>query len=594
MNNLKDLIVLLEKEIRYTSNDKIKNLELASEKLNSPMNYTKESIENLNEILIDEVRLTEDELDRIRNFAKLSDTAKKYYLHDAYSEEDKVLYSIPERINKSKEFYQSKKIGEINVKKLKRKLTGKLNELINEDEINIINNCLKKNNISGKNIWKEIHKINFNIFKNYNINTQELGTIVLEETNVDEKELVKLLASYGINFSEFTKNDKSTLLLYADLGKIDELLKFLQDENALTTKLTKYTGILTLMFIRTSLQDLINLKESTIGIDFKDLVSIFPTALYPNVRTYSRKKIIGSEFIQTQESGLLTTIQKNAQLMNENGIDIQYVWDECPSFLKQSNSANKDNIAGLKSYGISLLDENGKPKKMLSVLGNRNPSMIDIYDTALEADAKEYALNNLSSLAPSTRYKFNLIKAAKALGMPDSDIFRGYRAPNRELSLNLKKLSLNPHLSTDIDKQNELYGKVNIEIPNFRVYDNLFDIVNPINVSEEVLDDKNIKAIERFKESEELYNFNGVKISRRKVLRLYSTLMQNDKSDEMDALLYCITYGSMLDKNELRNIYNLVKKVCNFNNVSSFDVNTTSYVDIKNEAKAMVNGGKNG
>ena len=129
-------------------------------------------------------------------------------------------------------------------------------------------------------------------------------------------------------------------------------------------------------------------------------------------------------------------------------------------------------------------DENGKPKKMLSVLGNRNPSMIDIYDTALEADAKEYALNNLSSLAPSTRYKFNLIKAAKALGMPDSDIFRGYRAPNRELSLNLKKLSLNPHLSTDIDKQNELYGKVNIEIPNFRVYDNLFDIVNPINVSE--------------------------------------------------------------------------------------------------------------
>ena len=56
MNNLKDLIVLLEKEIRYTSNDKIKKLELASEKLNSPMNYTKESIENLNEILIDEVR----------------------------------------------------------------------------------------------------------------------------------------------------------------------------------------------------------------------------------------------------------------------------------------------------------------------------------------------------------------------------------------------------------------------------------------------------------------------------------------------------------------------------------------------------------
>ena len=47
-------------------------------------------------------------------------------------------------------------------------------------------------------------------------------------------------------------------------------------------------------------------------------------------------------------------------------------------------------------------------------------------------------------------------------------------------------------------------------------------------------------------------------------------------------------------KGELRNIYNLVKKVCNFNNVSSFDVNTTSYVDIKNEAKAMVNGGKNG
>lgn len=590
MNNLEEIIVLLEKETFSNFDKKIEKLERLLEQLKDPMNYTKSLLEELNKILIPTEALSREELDRVCNFSILSDSSKEYYLKNCISDDDEVLYSIVDRINNSIKNYAASRETEINIKKLIRKLKGKSKELINKEEIDFINKYLRENNILGKDIWKAIHEINYNIFKSYNIDVDELHLGSMEETNVDENALVELLNKYNIDFSKFSENDRKMLLSYADLRKIEEILQFLEKECVLTEKLKKYTNILTLTFIKSSLESLKKLKSATNGIDFREIIETFPTALYPSSRTrLKRNKSRESGEFQFQESGLLTTIQKNIELMRENNISIEQIWEDCPSFLKQSHMAIKDNISGLKSYGISLLDENNKPRKLLSVLGYRNPSMIDIYDLALEADAKEYALKNLSSLSPATRYKFCMIKAARKHGMLDSDIFRGYKTPNKQLALSTSKLLQNPFISDDIEKQCIFYGNAHIGIPNSVLYDNLFDIINPINISSDTFNDENIRILEKFKESEDVYNFNGVRISRRKVLRRYSVLKDNNKDSGIDALLYCIVYGSMLDENELKNIYDLIRKICKFDDTQKLDIYSENYVDGSKETdKKMI------
>ena len=111
-----------------------------------------------------------------------------------------------------------------------------------------------------------------------------------------------------------------------------------------------------------------------------------------------------------------------------------------------------------------------------------------------------------------------------------------------------------------------------------------FDIV--LN---DTFNDKNIRILEKFKESDDVYNFNGVKISRRKVLRRYSVLKDNNKDSGIDALLYCIIYGSMLDENELKNIYDLIIKICKFDDVQKLDSYSENYVDGSKETdKKMI------
>ena len=57
-----------------------------------------------------------------------------------------------------------------------------------------------------------------------------------------------------------------------------------------------------------------------------------------------------------------------------------------------------------------------------------------------------------------------------------------------------------------------------------------------------------------------IYNFDGVRISRLKVLRIYNKLIKNGIEDSMDSFMYAITYKSILSELSYTKIYNCVKK----------------------------------
>ena len=157
-----------------------------------------------------------------------------------------------------------------------------------------------------------------------------------------------------------------------------------------------------------------------------------------------------------------------------------------------------------------------------------------------------------------------MIKLARKYGMENRDIFGNYTMPDKKVFLRSKKIIKNVNITADIENIFKEYGAVEIELPNRDIYDNLTKIADIIEISEEVLNDPNIKALDQFKQNDDLYNFNGVKISRRKVLRYYTLLKNNDKVIDITSIMYCILHRSMVDEEEFNNLYTLVKSVVSF------------------------------
>lgn len=80
------------------------------------------------------------------------------------------------------------------------------------------------------------------------------------------------------------------------------------------------------------------------------------------------------------------------------------------------------------------------------------------------------------------------------------------------------------------------------------------------SISEAVFNDDKVKRLELYKSdtNDYEYNFNGVIISRLKVLRYYDTLRKNGKTGD-DSLLFAATFNSMLDENEFEAVRSCVE-----------------------------------
>lgn len=570
MNNIEKLIEILKREVSSNSINKIKKLETIKDQINTYAFSDEKMIYELNSCLSDENKFKNEEVDFLLSFTKLSNQAKNYLLENCLKDsERKIFDSISKKIKDSIDFYKSEQEGTIDIKNLIRVLSGKKKKLIDENDLEFIIKIIKNqfNTIEQIDILNKINAINMEVYNNYKGNSDdslELSEDDLEVTNIESEEVKNLLESYGINYSLFSDSEKVALSKHGVLDKMKDILDFLVKEGLQEEIKRLYSEIITKTLLYSSVKQL-NQVKYTNNLDFAELVRTMPTILYPTTRSkISAPKVNSGSNSTSATSGAMTNYIKNSELLRKYNISPEEIWNRCSTFFKQSYRANSDSIKCLDSYGISLYNADGNLKEIFSILGNRNPSIIDIYDAALEADAKDYALNNPSSIAPYQLYKFYMIKLARKYGMENRDIFGNYTMPDKKVFLRSKKIIENVNITADIENIFKEYGAVEIELPNRDIYDNLTKIADIIEISEEVLNDPNIKALDQFKQNDDLYNFNGVKISRRKVLRYYTLLKNNDKVIDITSIMYCILHRSMVDEEEFNNLYTLVKSVVSF------------------------------
>lgn len=453
------------------------------------------------------------------------------------------------------------------------------NSILSVAEIKSLVEILKKyySDIEINNILVQLcNKSIANIGKN-KIETEEELEIVIE-TNIDEKALKELLSKYNYNIDSFKKADVELLLRYGNLENITKILDLLKDNNIFIV--TKKYGTQFCQILIHSNEKILNDIINNIKADFTittpyniTLNELFnqhlklPSLFIEKTRAYKKRsprkineppgidnpgpKETPTDYIR----GSYSNYMANRELFMSLGADISKIIYETGNILTLPNQQIKGNIAVFDYYQIP-------PKVYLSTLScfyATDP--FEAIDQFIELGCYEYILNNFSRVNLKANDQiFYRIKEAKKQNVP---VYRSFISDSLQIQLT-GTISNNKQKGFGIDSINgsEIVNQYNPQFP--LMYDELIkDIVfdGDISLAQENFFIK--KLDENFMVSALKYDFNGVTISRYKVLRYYEMLIRRAQGGTIKALMYAICKNSILTEEEFKRIENSVNKIFN-------------------------------
>mgnify|MGYP001017465457 FL=1 len=241
--------------------------------------------------------------------------------------------------------------------------------------------------------------------------------------------------------------------------------------------------------------------------------------------------------------GAFNNYVKNRELLLEKGIDIILVITKCKTLLGTSYQKVKENFDCFEFYGIPVSVYN---RALYSLTATDPLSAIDQF---IELGCYRYILSNFSYVnrRPDDLIFYRIVKA----GQLGDSIYSERKTQNVEF---LGKISNDSKNGYGINRDNK-QDVVSQYIPSFNpMYDKAVN--NDRNAGPIILANNNyfINAIEEYKIDDLRYDFNGVIISRFKVLRIYETLIKNHIAGTYNAILYAICKNSILTEEQYRNI----------------------------------------
>ena len=597
MNSMNKFIKELEHEIVKLTETQRRATEIISINSYLPL-LTEENIwdlsnEEYNRIIkiLKEKRIISNEEENFINFLiKMPDELKKLKKEviEFSENQKKVFHSIQNKIQQLNEEYKDEDIEKLQSVIAKYKI---LLQKINNNDLNVINeiDIIKKIIESDKftleeklEIYTELSAKNLEIFKNYNITNleideEELSEESLEETNMPEKELDRLFEKYNINWNlpkniqmseaaiqkrnQEINQYKQRLQKYGQYEKMDELLLYLVEKEL--TFVFSMPEILTRTLLYSS-KELINQLLETAnhyGIEYKEMLKAEPTFFYPTVSERSKRKPKSSTPGKSDriKTGGLTNFIKTSKWLEEQGFDVKEVYDDCHIVFLRKTETTKKVYQQLAMYGISFKNNDGTLRKGFSALGTTNA--LEKLDISIECGAYEYYQENISKIIDQ---RLNLYKVKLATSKGETEIFKPYKNIGTKIYMpfsfrNSKEYGITP------EETFELYSAVEYEDDNKELYDNILTNNDSDSISEIVLEDSLIKELEKNYKNDSLrYSFNGVIISRLKVLRYYQTLISNPTiQSTKEVLMYAITKGSMLNEIEINTIKECLNQIKN-------------------------------
>lgn len=522
--------------------------------------------------------LIEEEKELIDTLKNLDANVLKYILDLGLDEkQEKILSDIKNKVETK--ITELESINEETIKErinynkiLLSKIKNKTINLIDSRDISYIVELLVKNDfpVSAQiEVLKIINKINLDIYSN--IDVEEVISSEKEETNIDKAELAKILFAHKIDFNSLKEENRTKLIKYGVLSQIEEILCTLEEQGLHNIKSRE--DILVNILIYSSKKIIDDNMKLVKERNIVSLAYINPTMFYPAMKVVTNKRPYiksgptpGERTSKT--SGSSNFLKGNIELLDELGIDPEEVYSKCATYFYGNPKLKRRLLKNLELYGINLRD-NLSSYALLST----GAAVLDTLDKAIENGAYEYCLEYQSRLGSNNRVNYYRIKYAKKLyeegnplGRKTPFNARYVNAKGREtyvLSSDFTKATSEKYGSEEQDTK-RLYGSKEIAVENQELISTILsnsrcDVITDISR----LNSK-IVSLDKLYMSEDgiTYNFNGVIISRNKVLRYAEKLITSPNIELTDStLLYIITRNSMLDENELNIIKECISKI---------------------------------
>lgn len=394
-----------------------------------------------------------------------------------------------------------------------------------------------------------------NVITNGSINVDtEIETIdadSLADTNISKDDVILLFNKYGIDFNALPEKYRKRLLKYGNLDKFSELLKLLKSKGL--SFIFEKSEILTKVLLYSNAKIINEAVRLCTGMS--GLIIKLPSILFPELRERNVREERTGGTGSYSESGGFNKFKANMSFFESVGINPHVVYNKCVTLFAKSPKVVKRAYEGLKLYGISITED----ASAISVLSARKP--LDELDVAIECNALDYIMDNLSRLADNNRVNLYRIKYNDKLIAEGSSLASKspYVTPKTN---NTKRLRMTEkfYKSTSSvygdEKEDtfELYEAVQPVIENKSKYDAFIENINAASISQSTIDNPIVKDLDaRYMVNNYIYRINGVIISRFKVIR-YLEMFMYDFNITLDLLVYIVTKNTMLDANELERV----------------------------------------
>lgn len=584
---MKNLIDILEQKIAHYNQIFLKKEEFVNSRDNMPNLSTEASLINITEQDIHFFQkslftpLTTVEITFLQKISNLPEQQKKLILMLGLDEDQKkIIQSINLKIMSTLDFYSDENISKLEeeLKDYKVLLTKVKNNSMNLiDEWDLIKSLLDSENIRLEdkiNIIIDLNTKNLTILENYDSDLLEQDKVIEEDdlqiTNLSEERVREIFNKYKIDWNSIEPIFKEKLLKYGTVEKIEDILACLKDNNL--QHIFELHEVLTKVLLFSNVSDINKVVRTLEENGIWHLAKEQPTIFFPSVKekykgvSSTRRGPSGKG--KSVISGSLTNFMKNVELLEELDISIDYIGEKCSTFFIHSNSAARRTLKLLKLYGLKV-DNSDILKDCIYVLRSSS-KLLDRLDIAIENDCLEYAGSNLSRIS-NNDVNFYRIKYAKKMYKQGNQLgelspFKVYKNGSDRLALSEKFYSrTNKIYGLNPDDTFELYGAVSYESENKEIYDGIIKASDNDSMSAMVLNDPIIQQLDNLYYdpiNPFIYNFNGVIISRYKVLRHYETLIMDPNIEpSYDLLMYVVTLFSMIDEKELNMIEECINKI---------------------------------
>ena len=562
---------------------------------NNVYDLTQEDANIIISSLKGESKLIEEEKDFLLSFAGLPEEFKKIKKELlGMSEEQKMIF----RNIKMKIQLAQKELPNYNIEKLQKEL-NKYKELLSKlgtndavliTEIDLISQLLEKDEFSTEKqieIYEKINEINFKIYANFmNITPEEiiLDESYLIETNLDPELINNLFKEFGINWEKDLsllddedkenvekeiEEYKNKLIKYGDYDKIREILYFLKINNLEFLYDSPIHLTNTLLYSdKDKIEHLIK-KMQNERLNYIEVLKKRQEFFYPPIRKITKRKKTkkgSNKPSDDSTTGKMDYLLGNIELLNKKGFPVDEIYDKNETFFIRKYQTQEKVFDILTKYGILFRYPNNNIKYAFSVLDTLD--VATRLDIGIECGCYDYYQDNLTKLS-TNEINIYKIKLARSLGVSEDEIFsmRYNNQKDGQKKVIKDSFKKNDKFGHSIKETFEIYKNVNkkeyIDYNNLQLYNMIVNNSRNDKITEISLNDLFIEQLDsNFKHNELIYNFDGVIISRLKVLRIYQSLISSSSiMPSAEVLLYSITKYSMLNEEEIFKIQKCLKSI---------------------------------